>query len=372
MKKIKKGNLILVLSVMVLLLAGCGKQKVNLSEYVNVTYTGLNGKATAVVDIDFSAMEDFLVDEKADDGENLKRVLEIGSSVTCELDKAEDLSNGDKIIASIKWDDEVAKEYGLAFSGKSKEIEVTGLEEGKVMDLFQDISLEYSGISPLANVTICNNSKDSFVAGVYYTAEKTYEIANGDEIKVTAKCSESEAEEQGYIIEETEKIYTVEGLDEYVKEYAQIDAATLEKIDAQANDLIDAALADKNFQYLWYFYPGQMISIYDVGNYEMSEAKLTNAYFLSLKDGGEGDWGKGNNSLYFVYTIHTKDELTPEGKDGYVLIHLQDILLKNTGDIEAAIWDAKIITTNYDDYDKMYNDIVTANKAKYTCEEISY
>lgn len=366
----KKVNVFLMAAVMVLLLAGCGKQKVDLSEYVNVTYNGLNSKGTAAVDIDFDAMENFLIDEKADDKDNLQRLLELGSSISCELDKAEDLSNGDKVVVSIKWDDEIAEKYNLAFSGKTKEFEVTGLEEGKVIDLFQDISLEYSEISPNAKVTVCNTSKDSFVSGIRFTVEKSSGIANGDEIKVTASVSATDAEKEGYIIEETEKVFIAEGIDEYATEYAQIDAETLEKIKAQSTDLIDAALADE-YYYRQRMYPGDASIGHQIGTPEILDVTLTNTYFLCLKEGIESNWGTIFNHAYFVYTVSTKDELSPEGKTSYLVFKLDNFIERNTGKTDVVVTDMRYQTA-YDVYDNLYRDIVTANKGEYTCEEITY
>lgn len=364
----KKVNVFLMAAVMVLLLAGCGKQKVDLSEYVNVTYTGLNSKGTATVDIDFDAMENFLIDEKADDKDNLQRLLELGSSISCELDKAEDLSNGDKVVVSIKWDDEIAEKYNLAFSGKTKEFEVSGLEEGKVIDLFHDISLEYSGISPNANVTVCNTSKDSYVSGINFTVEKSYEIANGDEIRVTADVNTADAEEKGYIIEEKEKVFTAEGIDEYATEYAQIDEATLEKIKAQVSDLIDAELSTDHG------YRNRMYTNgygYNVGTPEILDIKLSKAYFLSLKEGMDSVWGKGNNMLYLVYEITAKDGISTEGKTSYQLFRTENYVVMGTGEVDVVVTDTRW-EASYDVYDDLYRDAVTANKGEYTCEEITY
>lgn len=366
----KKANVFLIAAVMVLLLAGCGKQKVDLSEYVNVTYTGLNSKGTATVDIDFDAMENFLIDEKADDKDNLQRLLELGSSISCELDKAEDLSNGDKVVVSIKWDDEIAEKYNLAFSGKTKEFEVTGLEEGKVIDLFQDISLEYSGISPNANVTVCNTSKDSYVSGINFTVEKSYEIANGDEIRVTADVNTADAEEKGYIIEEKEKVFTAEGIDEYAAEYAQIDEATLEKIKTQAADLIDAELATEH-GYRNRMYTGAERFSGNVGTPEIQDIRLSKAYFLTLKEGMDSIWGKGNNMLYLVYEITAKDGISTEGKTSYQLFRIENFVVMGTGEVDVVVTDT-YWEASYEVYDDLYRDAVTANKGEYTCEEITY
>lgn len=370
MKKGKKISAFLTAAAMVLLLTGCGKQKVDLSEYVNVSYTGLNSRGSATVSMDLEAMEDFLIDEKADDKDNLKRLLEIGSSISCELDKTEDLSNGDKVVATITWEDEIAEKYNLEFSGKTKEFEVAGLEEGKVIDLFQDISLEYSGISPYANVTVCNTSKDSYVSGINFTVEKSYNIANGDEIRVMASVNTADAEERGYIIEETEKVFTAEGIDEYAAEYAQIDEATLEKIKVQIADLIDAELAtDHGYRNKMYMGAERFSS--NVGTPEIQDIRLSKAYFLALKEGMDSVWGKGNNMLYLVYEITAKDGISTEGKTTYQLFRIENFVVMGTGEVDVAVTDTRW-EESYEVYDDLYRNTVTVNKGEYTCEEITY
>lgn len=369
----RKIGLVLLVSAMFFLLAGCGKKKVDLSEYVVVTYTGIDGKATANVAMDFDAMADILIDEKASDSENAARLLGLSATISCKADKTEGLSNGDEIEVKVRWNGDVAEKYGLEFSAEPKVFTVSGLEEGVVLDLFADMQVTYREIAPLAIMEIRNGSEDEFLSDVrYYVENGPDTVKNGDVITVKAKYNESEAEEAGYIMKETEKTITVEGLDEYMKEYAQLDEATFEQIKAQADDLIDAAFADPNFQYLWYYYPGQMIAYNSEVVPEMSEPKLSHAYFLYMKDGVFRGFSDPYNKLYLVYTLHTVDGLTPEGKDAYLMVSIDNLVVKGTGEMEVAVMSARIENMKYDNFEYLYKDVVTAHKDKYTCEEIAY
>lgn len=361
MKKIK---FLVVALLSMLVLSACGAKKVDLTDYVMVTYQGLNGRADANVGISYGELEDIVLQSG---NVSLMQLVLLEDSIKCTADKTENLQNGDSITVSITWDEKLAKECGLKFTGKETKVTVAGLEEGKEVDLFQDIEIDFKGVSPEASASIRNTSKDSFLSSISYSLDRSFDLENGDEITVTANCTEEWAESKGYIINETEKTFVVEGVDEYITEYSKIDQSTLDKLDSQARDVIEAKLVDW-LEYTGIMYPDEFV--YSASYQETVEIKPVYHYFFCLKDGLSSNefGGQYRNSLFAVYEVTTKDTHSPDGVTAYVSVYFHDFIMRDTGlDVEVTNTRVK----SYGNYDNMFRKIVTANKDNYTYEEIN-
>lgn len=367
MRKIK---VFLLTCIAMLLLSGCGGTKVDISEYVDVSFKGIDGRATASAVITFGDLEDLILGEDVNNIEMIYRIAELEKSVQCELSKEEGLSNGDSVSVTIKWSEDAAEKCGIKLTGSEKTFVVSGLQEGKVADLFSDIEIDYNGVSPEVSVVVRNISKDSYLSTINYMVEPSGNVANGDEIKVIANINAAAAEQKGYIVEETEKVYTVEGADEYISAYSEIDEETFNKMDAQSRDVIEAGLVNK-YNYVDYMYPNG--GVWSADFQEMVDIKLSRAYFFCLKDGlNTNSYGTVRNSIFLVYEVTAIDSKTPEGKTAYFPVYFKNFIMRNTGNLDVVITDARISYDTYETYDDLYREIVTANKDKYTFEEIIY
>lgn len=363
----KKCKILILISMLLLFLAGCGKkeEEINLTEFVSVSYTGFNGKAKANINFDFPSFEEVIISKVDSEDISVMQLAVLEESIKLEADKKESISNGDTINVSVSWNDELAKNIGVKLTGSEIVVEVSAIEEAKEIDLFKDIVIDYSGESPYATASVRNTSSDYFLSSMRYTIENSGNIANGDEIKVIADCDVESAEEKGYIITETEHTFIAEGIDYYITEYSEIDEETFQKMDSQARDLIESRLAS---HYDSMMYPDNWyIGLeYD----EIVSIDLTNAYFFVLKEGLEKDYSSVGNSIFLIYTVTTKDERSPEGKVAYIPVYFKDFILRDTG-MDVVITDG-YITSTYDVYDNLFRNIVTVNKEKYSYEEITY
>jgi len=292
------------------------------------------------------------------------------SSVNFEIDKAEELSNGDKITVTITWDNDIAKENGLKFSGESKEIEVTGLKKSTSIDLFADVHMEYSETSPNAVATVRNASNDAFIKNTRYSIDNSNALANGDTITVTASFDEYEALEKGYIPKEITKTYTVENVDEYIKSFDQITAETYEKMSSHATDIIESEMTDK-YDAAQLLHPSEGIFGYELDELSVESIVLKENIFFLLKEGFNASSSMPNNSMFMVYEIHAKDERIPEGFVTYVPIYFKNFILSPDGIVDVIVTDAYLSTSNSQEYDNLYRDIVTSNKAEYEFEIVT-
>ena len=99
---------------------------------------------------------------------------------------------------------------------KRRQIEISGLDELKEIDLFKDISVEYTGIAPEARLNIINNATESFLINTSYSAGLTSDLRNGYTYIITANMTEEKAEGYGYTFIDNKKQFIVEGVFDYI------------------------------------------------------------------------------------------------------------------------------------------------------------
>ena len=162
----------------------------------------------------------------------------------CSLNKTDNLKNGDKITATITFDETVAKQLNLSFKNTEKVIEVSGLPKGKEIDVFKDLKVTYTGISPEGKVSAVSTSRDPFISKINFVSSKD-KVSNGDKITVEAKYTTQDAIAHQALIKEKIKEYTVSGLPEYLKSYNQLSGNNVNTLDEMADKAI-ARFLDKN------------------------------------------------------------------------------------------------------------------------------
>ena len=135
-----------VLMTSVLILSGCGAGQAkidtedgitNILDYVTVDFDGRNGEGRAFVNVDYDGMETEMVGGKdkikeldeVSDLAALSRYINAVSSISFEIDRNEDLTNGDQVIVSVSYDSSAAHSAGVNFGDqKSKTFVVKGLK----------------------------------------------------------------------------------------------------------------------------------------------------------------------------------------------------------------------------------------------------
>lgn len=357
--------------IMSILLCGCGKEKIDCTQFVEVSVQGINGRATANVEFDMVALEEILTFNK----ENIQpaEVLDIISleeSIKCELDISEGLSNGDIIKVSIVWDEEAAEDCGIVLTGNEMVVEVSGLDNGVVLDVFENIEIVYSGTAPEIEAEVNLVSTDTSFRGISYSISPDRNISNGDVLTVVAEADWDSLEQRGYIVSETERQITVEGQDEYVQTYNDIDEKLLSEMNACAMTHITEVLTSSDYGYRSHMYPNEIRPFLDKG--EVVEIKQDSAYYFMLKEGQDKYWGQSTNKIFFVYEVTAVDNDSPNGKITYFVICFQEIIKQNTGGCMVETLEVEYVYDTYNTKEEVYEDIVTENIEEYKFEEIEY
>jgi|GEM_PF-5988287 len=376
MNKVIKTYIILLSMLLAsILLVGCGTKTIDLAPFITISVDGYSERAVANVKFDYDAFRK-VVEENSNKNqiEDMLKLMELNESISVKLSKSEEIENGDKLIATVSWDNEVAKKYKLKFTGSEKELVVSDLKTLEKVDLFAEIAIEYEGVAPKARASVRNASSNAFLKNVSYSLDNNNNLANGDSIKVVANVNIDRAESQGVTFEISEKEFIVLGIDEYVSEYSHIDEETLEKLDKQSRDIIGSELADR-YSSNADLYPENLNWRYNHDSVNIKSIDLYETYFLNVKAGANTTLGfaNANNAIFIVYKVTFTSNVT-EGEEDVVYLPIQynNIIKRDTGAIDVVITNGMLSRAKSGNYDNLYRDIVTVNKANYECEEISH
>lgn len=294
-KKVKPLYYIIgVAIVAVLIIAICignvmGKT-VNLNNYVSVTFDGYDTRGRAQFDFDKKSFEEKYGDKiKIENAEDSLLLWMTPSevffeSLSYDLDNTDGLSNGDEV--TLSWDineKELKKAFGLTVKAEDKSFTVADLEEISTFDPFTGVEVSYSGIAPNGSAYLENYPSDN---GLYYEIENGYNVSNGDTVAVKVSygwgSEDSYIEEYGKLPNSMTKDYEVEGLDEYVSTYADIDASLIDKMKIEAEDIISSYVAKS----------------YD-DDFILSGLEYAGYIFCGTKP--DVDYWSSNNGLYLIY-----------------------------------------------------------------------
>lgn len=251
---VKKNILwISLLVIFAMLLCGCNKTRTyKVEQLCTVTVSGSNGDGVAQISGN-SEFEDQIVaevlGEDADDVKTARMMIALELIEYKTDSKIQELSNGDKIEIEMSYDSEVEKvleEYGVKIGSSNFTYEVSGLVEPQNIDLFESISYKYDGISPKAAISI-NTDKCSDIVknNVYFSADNSNNIKNGDIITITATYNEDTLRSEGYKVQTDTAQITVSGLDEYINDISNF---TVDKINEELRSSAESIISKSSYK----------------------------------------------------------------------------------------------------------------------------
>lgn len=247
--KIAIPAVVVLVAVIVIICIFAGRSStIDLNNYLVVEgVTGLNGRGVVSYHLDEDALiadmldlggsEDVTEDNwEAIAAENLEKMEEIGAALECitvSTTPKNNLSNGDKVTVSAVFENKTGTRFRYRFEDATQTITVSGLADGKVIDLFaaDTLSVTFSGFSGSGEASLEQLSTDEVMGLIDYKLSSWRDLANGDVITVTATFDPLELEEAGYLTPAvTEQTYTVSGLGEYFDISAGIPADLLQTL----------------------------------------------------------------------------------------------------------------------------------------------
>ena len=394
-QKNRKGLLVagavVVVALLVIVLFVTKKTTINLNDYVTIEFSGYDTLGKATYEFDEDAFCDDYEDKVKMKKQKMDSELEelysyLSDDMDCEillyscvdgkLKDASGLSNGDTVVYTWDCNDELAKEnFNVKFKYKDIEVKVEGLEKAKLVNPFESINIVYTGIAPNGSVQVEKNSNEPIIKNIYFEITPNSGLKNGDEVTVRVQNAGDASyyvENYGVILAETEKTYTVEGLDCYVQGAAEISEDILEKMKKQAEDSFYAKTAKWDERV-------SATKVSYIGN-----------YFLKPKFNGGGSY---NNYIYLIYKIDTtfENDMYSENVSFYYYVKFSNIMKLSDGSCSVDLssydtasewngfnhefkwgeaWNEKVTLTypGYESIDTMFNKLVTAVVSDYEYE----
>ncbi|MBP3338733.1 MAG: hypothetical protein J6L69_04960 [Lachnospiraceae bacterium] len=346
------------------------KKEIVLNDYLEISYDGYDGEAMAKYKIDYVGLvEDLTEDFGLSKYDLLEIAYETEKDITGKIDVTEKLKNGDEI--TFEWDvkdiKSYEKRYDCRIKYESESVEVKGLEESVAYDPFDDLIVTFSGISPNGTVEI-DSTKIKYNDYLGFEANVTKNLKNGDVIKVFIDSDyERYGKENGFHIVESEKEYTVEGLDEYITSIDSIPEESLVKMQNQAKDTFTAFAANK-------WTDKEIIKSFE----------YIGSYLLVAKDSSQ--YGVDDNSVYLIYKVtmsNPENEVTYyyytkffdliKYADGEFGVDLTKYKVPDGEDVWGYLTGKAFAVgsywyVGYQSLDLLFNDCVTKNLEKYTYE----
>ena len=233
--------------VIILIVVNMGKT-VDLTNYIEIRYVGPDGYASATAVINEDALTADMLkklgykDEElaalglSSDGSgdfgntspdflgvlnnygklmtDAEAINEIFRNIDITLDKSENISNGDTITATVKYNGNGSNSKFSVKDGE-KAVSVTGLQEVKDLDPFENIKVVFSGVEPYGTAVI--EGKDAYSEyGFSYSLDKDSGLSVGDTVTLSVSYNDESLLEQGLHLTSDTKEYKVEKLDDAV------------------------------------------------------------------------------------------------------------------------------------------------------------
>lgn len=359
-----------VAAVVIIIAATAGGAKtVDLAEYTKIKVDGYNGYATAKVDFEYSDLEEFIfygsegkkdIDEMDDEEyetrwERYELLEEALDSIEYEVNKKEEISNGDNLEVTFTWSEESEKllkdEFKVKLEAGKVELKVEGLEEATVFDPFEYVDVECDGVSGFATAKIkvdenLNEKKDGFIiksdgvstiylhftetekASITFTLSKYYKVGNNEKLTILASAY---GLKEGMMLSSNKKEYTAKTLEAF---------DTVSQLKTNIERIYDAYEADN--YYREYITP---IDCYFVASAN-DEAQYSNKVFAVYKYESNGWFAE---KYYYAIELSNCYE-DAEGNIKYV--EKESVSGKyNTAEEALAAAEAEI-DTNYYTYTK--------------------
>ncbi|CAD5902566.1 hypothetical protein [Carnobacterium maltaromaticum] len=190
--------------IALLLLSACSNGK-DLTEFVEVNFSGMDSKGTAAyyLDEDKLMKELFKIDTSITfpDEKTQQEMSEIDGAYKIQLDKMNNLSNGDEVKLTVTVD----KEKTTKIVGGEKTFKVKNLDDPKKLttkDVEKHIVVNFNGVSG-RGVAQIDNTFESPLNNISFKIENDGKLKNGDKAKISLeKEDETSLNNQGYILEQ--------------------------------------------------------------------------------------------------------------------------------------------------------------------------
>lgn len=221
---------------------GTAKVQINRDEFQKTAYKAMGYSKNSKSD---KAAEDF---------------LDLIYGIDLQVDKT-NLSNGDIITVKVVADKDVMDDVDVILKDAEFTFEVKDLPEIIKYNPFDDLSVSYSGFDGDVDVSWSYSGYTYNIYSYYFDCDKEYNLSVGDKFTITLDENYVDSfMDQGILLTETKKTYTVESADHYISSIDDISSDMMDDIKENA----EAKLEDR---YSSYYYDCELDSYELLGMY---------------------------------------------------------------------------------------------------------
>ena len=397
--------LILCICLIVRAILSMPYEEVDLSQLVNITYTGYDSAGNAEVSFDEAKIdelmsklktdydESFLHSGKVEDsdyvmfrqsltcgvlgapmagantsvslsgenigaaqnGENIGTSQDIsvnGIAEATAADTSMGLRNGSVITVNCNYDEELAKKLKLEVTSASGQFTVGGLPTVSVIgvdEVFEGLNVSFSGISPNLTMSMENTSANPLVSRMNFEIVEPKEFyRDGDVVKVRAVFSEELCLETKYVVdapmEECVREYTVASDSSYLTSADQLPNSILK----EAIDAGKKAFKDANEYGVRIYCEANLVPVYinKKATFEYGAPNYVSSYFKTVFPEKAGELGMSYNDLDIIYDVKITQA------DGvscvaYAAVRFTNIIQNSDGSYSYDFSNPKILSESY-------------------------
>lgn len=358
-------------------MTGCGSKTFDVTSTAEISFKGYNGYGTCTLENEYEWINSVLdwYGDSINEMQQAKSEIELMDTVSYEIDKPENLSNGDTVTINVKIGS-AADDYAFKLTGESITATVEGLKEVEEFDPFENISVVYEGFAPEGTAKIKAESEDN---AIFYEVNKSTGLSNGDKITVTASSKynmNQYAQLFGKVFSSAEKEFTVEGLASYASSIDEIPEDAKNKMLSQASDSIKADCASwkegnslKSSEFIGYYFLKNKEGFEEEPYNELYCVYKNTANMKGLLRNGDGKTEVTGEEVYYTFYRYSDIVIMPDGTCSVDLSSGKITDNRIESDYGYWNWFAVFYTFDgYKDLDSMFNDCITKKSDKYDYE----
>lgn len=398
----RKGPVIVIISIMAAVIAvlvfmltrkSVGLKPVNLEECIQpVTMSGISseGKLDKDPEWDKEALK-YAVEKSAGDKEIDAgyAVNDIVDNFTLTADKSSELSNGDSVTVQIGYHNKelIEEKYGIHFTGSSLTVPVRTLTNLREADPFEGLHPIFSGIAPVAKVSIDVSSIDASSmqqeviswaregGGSSYTITRNGEnlkdqyVNIGDVLTITLNdTGQQRWRENGYIPSRSSVEYKVtsEDVSAYVQHFDEITDDTLSSIKKKKDDMMASEMA-KSYKDADYELVGRIFLVPKDESWTQKTAPILQDIYHTIVPANEKNPELG---YYFIISNNTityvKEERQSDKIDDANSAEMEN--LASASGTQEVNYDSFSSIKKYSYIEELYQDCVEKRLDSYNIE----
>lgn len=330
--------------------------EIDLSNYINVTFTGEDGQASPSASLDKDRLlADFgsqivykKKDRKSDQYDTAAKqfVDELEKSTSFNFSKDNNLSNGEEItvVANIS-DQSLLDSYNVLFTSTIKPVIVDNLNLEESVDPFNYINVEYEGESPNINLkTSLTEDAPDYMSQIKINPSKTSELSSGEEYQISLEFDQDALKNDfGVTLSPIEKTFTVaEEEKENDEEKPTDNEAYITTVDDLDKDLLGTLkehagkLIKETFQ-------------------ERSFTKISNINYLGAITGKKSGDENLKNRVMLIYEIKTNENYEEKYKNEFTYYSFVEYKnVKSKKDEDGKFYSEGPLTTDNEIYHKFF------------------